>query len=127
VYSTGGLPFHVLFKDRSHTSLPSIAFSSISVFKSKGNPIPSFYTTSNQERLDSRSWAILIRIPRIDLDVDLDRWKALADSEKLRNGKIHKMKEVASVLRRANVAKPLRVSALLTSQRTGGTSECKPL
>jgi len=35
--------------------------------------------------------------------------------------------EVASVLRRANVAKPLRVSALLTSQRTGGTSECKPL
>jgi len=82
--------FTLLFKDRSHTSPPSIAFSSISVFKSKGNPIPSFYTTSNQERLDSRSWAILIRIPRIDLDVDLDRWKALADSENLRNGKIHK-------------------------------------
>jgi hypothetical protein len=31
---------------------------------------------------------------------------------------------IASVLRRANVAKPLRVSALLTSQHTGGTSEC---
>jgi len=35
--------------------------------------------------------------------------------------------QVASVLKRANVAKPLRVSALLTSQHTGDTSECKPL
>jgi len=101
--------------------------------------------TCKAVRSSTRQTLWLVKFAVRQIQTDRHSFKALmkydlpeSDSSMSRNSEYALVcrKLLASVLRRANVAKPLRVSALakplrisalLTSQHTGGTSECKPL